>query len=67
MHFPITNYQFATHQDQFPPLTEGGDSTDENLNGQSERYPTHKARPFSSSISSSPIVTLCNNYVTSSH
>jgi hypothetical protein len=35
MHFPITDYQFATHQDQFPPLTEGGDSTDENLNGQS--------------------------------
>jgi hypothetical protein len=35
VHFPISDYKFATHQDQLPPWTEGGDSTDETLNGQS--------------------------------
>jgi len=38
MHFPVSNYQFASHQVQFPPLTEGGDSTDENLNGQTANH-----------------------------
>jgi hypothetical protein len=36
VHFPISDYKFATHQNQIPPLTEGADSTDENLNGQSD-------------------------------
>ncbi|VVC84469.1 hypothetical protein [Sideroxydans sp. CL21] len=66
MHFPISNNQFTTHQDQFPPLTEGGDSTDENKNGQSKRIPTAKTRISSSSINPSLIVTLCNNCVTNS-